>query len=399
MARVASAWWPGGRTSANAPCADPSSTRRTASQAAPAARTAASIDPALVAVSGSSRTRRPCRPRISRTYASPWMRASCSSVARGGVATSVPATGCPLRSRQIASRRPGDSGWRDPGSWRKYASSQKRGVAEAGNHRRDIHADVDPGGREPGDRLHAALRRRDLRLEGAGVIAVPERDAHRYGNASHSGKLGQQIHVALDQRRLGDDADRIAIVPAHFQAAARQLVARLERLVAIRHAAEGDQFAFPGATLEGLAQEPRRFGLDGDLPLEVGTGAEAEVLVRGAGVAVVAHDAVGDEIARSGSDVEHRQFQTEGFNRNDSQGGIALQRGSLDDSFARNRRRNSMQEPESLSQPAADSDVARDVPPRRRLQHGIKSEPLERDTRFMKDARIRVRDAQYTAAQ
>jgi len=177
------------------------------------------------------------------------------------------------------------------------------------------------------------------------------------------------------------------------------LVARLERLVAIRHAAEGDQFAFPGATLEGLAQEPRRFGLDGDLPLEVGTGAEAEVLVRGAGVAVVAHHPVGDEIARSGSDVEHRQFQTEGFNRNDSQGGIALQRGSLDDSFARNRRRNSMQEPESLSQPAADSDVARDVPPRRRLQHGIKSEPLERDTRFMKDARIRVRDAQYTAAQ
>src|SRR5205823_13011223 len=78
---------------------------------------------------------------------------------------------------------------------------------------------------------------------------------------------------------------------------------------------------------------------------------------------------------------------------------IALQRGSLDDSFARNRRRNSMQEPESLSQPAADSDVARDVPLRRRLQHGIKSEPLERDTRFMKDARIRVRDAQYTAAQ
>ena len=38
-------------------------------------------------------------------------------------------------------------------------------------------------------------------------------------------QLLQHVDVALDQRRLGDDADRVAILGAHLEAAAREPVA------------------------------------------------------------------------------------------------------------------------------------------------------------------------------
>ena len=60
-----------------------------------------------------------------------------------------------------------------------------------------------------------------------------------------------------------------------------------------------------------LPRRPRQLGpqhlghvdLDDDLPLEVAPGVEVEVLVGRASEAVVAHDPVGDEVARAGRDV------------------------------------------------------------------------------------------------
>src|SRR6202011_512630 len=94
------------------------------------------------------------------------------------------------------------------------------------------------------------------------------------------------IEVALDERRLGDDADRVPVLRAHLEAAAREPIRRFERLVAVGDAGEDDELALPRPLVERLAQEPRRLGLDRDLAIEVGPRAEAQVLVRRARVAV-----------------------------------------------------------------------------------------------------------------
>ena len=50
----------------------------------------------------------------------------------------------------------------------------------------------------------------------------------------------QELDVALDERRLGDDVHRIAILGAHLEARARQPVRGFERLVAVGDAAEDE---------------------------------------------------------------------------------------------------------------------------------------------------------------
>ena len=109
-----------------------------------------------------------------------------------------------------------------------------------------------------------------------GTLIITEKRATR-------AELLQHVDVALDQRRLRDDAGRVPVLGAHLEAAARQPVARLERLVAVGDAAEDDELALPLRVVERLAQQLRRVLLDDDLALEVRAGAEAQVLVRRAG--------------------------------------------------------------------------------------------------------------------
>jgi hypothetical protein len=89
----------------------------------------------------------------------------------------------------------------------------------------------------------------------------------------------QQLEIPLDQRALGDDVHWIGIVPAHHQAAPRQLEARLDGLITVRVAAEHDQPALPARFLERLFQKLRRSGFDHQPPLEVRPAAEAEILM------------------------------------------------------------------------------------------------------------------------
>ena len=58
-------------------------------------------------------------------------------------------------------------------------------------------------------------------------------------------RADEHVHVAPDQRALGDDADRVAEVAADLEAAPRQPVDRLDRLVAVGHAGEDDRVALP----------------------------------------------------------------------------------------------------------------------------------------------------------
>src|SRR4051812_37506050 len=128
----------------------------------------------------------------------------------------------PGQAEEDEARAPG------AGGVRRFEDPRDVRIGETGDHRRDVHADGEAGGGEPLDRLHAPLRCRDVRLDRVRVRAIPDRDADADGHARLAVKLLQEVDVALDQRRLGDQPDGIAVLGADLEASARQAVARLE---------------------------------------------------------------------------------------------------------------------------------------------------------------------------
>ena len=110
-------------------------------------------------------------------------------------------------------------------------------------------------------------------------------------------QVGEEVGVAPHQRVLGDDRHRVAELRQHREAPPGQLQLPLDGLVAVGDAAHGDHLRRPARRGQLCAQQLRRVLLDHDPGLEVETRREAEVLVGGTGEAVVAHHAVGDEVA------------------------------------------------------------------------------------------------------
>ncbi len=100
------------------------------------------------------------------------------------------------------------------------------------------------------------------------------------------GELGEDVGVARDQRVLGDDADRVAELGQHLEAAPRQLQRPLDRLVAVGDAAEGHHLRLPRRRRQRRPEQLRRVLLDEDPRLEVEAGREAEELVRRPRIAV-----------------------------------------------------------------------------------------------------------------
>src|SRR5262249_48979600 len=101
-------------------------------------------------------------------------------------------------------------------------------------------------------------------------------------------------------------------------------------LVAVHVGAHGDVLAAPLRRGEFLAHQVRRVDLDHDLGVEVVAGVQVKVGMRVPGEAVVAHYAVGDEVAGPGGDVEHRQMQPERVDRYHVQPCVALDRDVVD---------------------------------------------------------------------
>ena len=140
------------------------------------------------------------------------------------------------------------------------------------------------------ERIFIVSKRWDGRLA-PGSTARPiasfgEGDADRDRHGRLARHRREQVDVAADQRALRDDSDRVPVLAADLEAAAREPVVRLERLVAVGVARESDDLALPGAALELFAQALRDVRLHDDLAVEVGARAEAEVLVARARVAV-----------------------------------------------------------------------------------------------------------------
>ena len=96
-----------------------------------------------------------------------------------------------------------------------------------------------------------------------------------------------------------------------------QPVAALDPLIRIGVGPERNVLALPRRPHQLRPQHLRHVDLDDDLRLEVTAGVEVEVGVGGAGEAVVAHDAVGDEVAGARGDVVERH--------------VACPSGSIDD--------------------------------------------------------------------
>ena len=89
--------------------------------------------------------------------------------------------------------------------------------------------------------VEPALRARRARLELARELAVEGADRHEDLDQILLRHRPEQVEVALDQRRLGDDGDRVIALGQHFEDAAGDPVLALDRLVAVGVGAERDR--------------------------------------------------------------------------------------------------------------------------------------------------------------
>src|SRR5262249_10906559 len=161
------------------------------------------------------------------------------------------------------------------------------GVVEPGDDRTDHHADGDPRVGEGPHGSELPLGTGGPRLHAPGELRVERRDREHDVRGTMPRELGEEIGVARNQRRLGDRGHGVTELREDLEAAARDAEPTLDRLVAVRVAREGDDLRLPARRGEFCPQELGRVLLHHDAPLEVEPGAEAEVLVRRAGVAIV----------------------------------------------------------------------------------------------------------------
>src|SRR5206468_12857413 len=116
-------------------------------------------------------------------------------------------------------------------------------VAECSILRSALHRVRHPGGRESGDRLEATFGGCGARLHDAGQPPVE----CRHGDSGHrqavAGHLAQDVEIALDQRRFGDDRYRMAKLAQYLEDRSRDAELAFDRLVGVGVAAERDRAA------------------------------------------------------------------------------------------------------------------------------------------------------------
>jgi len=159
-----------------------------------------------------------------------------------------------------------------------------------------------------------------------------------------------------------------------FQSAGHELVARLDPLVRVGVRPHRDVLALPRRARELGANDLRRVDLDDDLALEVAAGVEVQVGVGRAGEAVVADDAVGDEVAGARRDVIEAQARAERLDRRNGQARVGLHRHVVDDDLAPAGRIEEVKEAQRLAQPAPQAHDAHVLGPAGSLDHAAKAE-------------------------
>lgn len=159
-------------------------------------------------------------------------------------------------------------------------------IVDAGDDRRGHDGDGDSGARDFADGLKAVARAGGAGLHDRGEIVLEAGDADRDVDGAVLVQALEQVEIAQDEFVLGDDADGLAALGHHFEAAAGDAEFALDGLVAIGDAGHRDRFAPPAFFGEFAAEEFGRIVLGEDDGLEVEAARHAEVFVSGAGVAV-----------------------------------------------------------------------------------------------------------------
>ena len=163
----------------------------------------------------------------------------------------------------------------------------RRAVGQAREDRRHQHAARDAGLVELRHGPQPLLRVRRAGLGGPPDVLVERADREVHPHVGARRRLRQQVEVAQDERRLGEDRERVAGLGEHLDDAAGQPVLALAPLVRVGVGAHGDVVAratAPGAS--SARSRSTRVDLHHDPLVEVVADVEAEVLVGRPGEAV-----------------------------------------------------------------------------------------------------------------
>ena len=111
-------------------------------------------------------------------------------------------------------------------------------------------------------------------------------DAEMHAHQIRLGHRPENVQVAQHQGVLGHDSHRLLSFQGDFQAAARQTILPLGRLIAIGDPRHGDQFRLPALAAQELAEQLGGLFLDQNLGLEVQPGTPAQIFMVGPGITI-----------------------------------------------------------------------------------------------------------------
>ncbi len=160
------------------------------------------------------------------------------------------------------------------------------GLVDERDDRRDAHAHRNASPGERLDRLEAPVRRCRTRLEDARQRRLERRDRDVDGHQVLRRHRRDQVEVALDARRLGDERERMRALGHDRDHRARDAQLPLDRLVGVGGRADVDRRRPIGTRRERRAQALGGVHLGDDLGLEVEPRRHAQVAVRRPGEAV-----------------------------------------------------------------------------------------------------------------
>ncbi len=218
----------------------------------------------------------------------------------------------------------GDAGGAGGGDLAEEGVQVFLGVGEGGQDRGDEDAAREACVADPADEVEAGLGAGGAGFEGVLEVAVQQGEGDADADRDGLGGLGEQGEVAGEDGALGEDGERGARVGEGLDDAGHEAVAALGALVRVGVGAHGDVLALPAGGAELPGEDLDGVDLHDDLAVEVVARVQVEVGVAVAGEAVVADDAVGDEVAGAGGDVEQRPVLAERLDRDDADRGLQV---------------------------------------------------------------------------
>ena len=255
------------------------------------------------------------------------------------------------------------------------AASREAGVVgEARQHRGEEDPARQPRVGDGLDEVQPSPRARHARLEGVVQVVVPDRDGDAEPDRHVPGRLRQQRHIAAEQCAFRQDGEWRARSGECADDARHELVTPLGALIGIGVRPECDVLVRPGRPRELPAQYVDEVRLDHDLAVEVLAGIHLQPFVGPPGEAVVADDAVGDEVARACRDVEHGDVETEWLHAGHAQVSVALDGDALDRAFPPDRRIDEVGEAQVLAETTADPHGLDSIRQPRVFDDGIEAE-------------------------